>query len=593
MKFQDLSIRTKLLTLGIGLPLILVTFLFIIYLYEASQKATNAYVDKARAICLTTEAVREQMDENWSQGIYTIDMLKQWKASGQSEKILGAVPIVMAWRSAAKKSREENYTFRTPKFHPRNSLNEPDEIETKALKAFENDSSLTEYQTIDNSGGQYNDSVRYFRPVKLTESCLACHGDPAKSAQDWGNSDGLDITGAKMEGWKVGEVHGAFEVIQSLKPAQDSLWESGLIAAFIVLLGLGILCVIFVFLAGAISSGLNKTVEVFRAMARGDLTRRVHLNQKDELGLLAISVNETSASLQKIIQELSEHSTLLTHSSGELTTTSNMMASCAEEMNAQAATVSAAGEELSVNVNSMSQTADKMSGAAHNVASAIEEMNASINEVARNCSKESEIAVKASDKAQQTRKIISELGIAAQEIGRVVEIIGKIADQTNLLALNATIEAASAGEAGRGFAVVANEVKELARQCAKATEQISTQITEIQHKSEASVHSTEEVTTIIEEVSQIAHTISAAVEQQSATTNEITRNMSGVSNGSTELARNIQESAVGTNQVSKNIQGVGEAAHQAAAAATETNANAQELAKMAERLKKIVSQFKV
>lgn len=596
MKFKDLSIRTKLLILGIGLPLILVSVLFGLYFWEASEKATDAYVDKARSICLTTEAVREQMDDNWAKGIYTLDMLKQWEAAGQKEKVLGAVPVVMAWRSAAKKAHEGNYTFRTPKFSPRNPLNEPDELEAKALKAFESDSSLTEYQIIDhtkNAEGNDNNSVRYFRPVKLTETCLACHGDPAKSKDYWGNSEGKDITGARMEGWKVGEVHGAFEVIQSLQPAQESLWKSTGIAAGIVLLGLIVLCAIFMVFAGSISAALKKTVDVFHAMAKGDLTGRIILDQKDEIGLLAEAANETAVGLQKIIRELTESSTVLSHSSDELTTTSNMMASSAEEMNAQAATVSAAGEELSVNVNSMSKTADKMSGAARNVASAIEEMNASINEVARNCSKESDIAVKANEKAQQTRKVISELGEAAREIGRVVEIIGKIADQTNLLALNATIEAASAGEAGRGFAVVANEVKELARQCAQATEQISSQISSIQQKSEASVHSTEEVSTIIEEVSQIARTIAAAVEEQSATTNEITRNMAGVSTGSSELARNIQESATGSNQVSQNIQGVGEAAQQAAAAATETNASAQELSKMAERLKKIVAQFKV
>lgn len=592
MNFRNLSIRTKLLLIGIGLPFAFLIILFGLYTYQQRDMAITAYVDKARSICFTAEAVREQMDENWAEGIYTLPMLQEWAKAGEKDKILGAVPVVMAWRSAGKKANEAGYIFRTPKFEPRKSDNTPDEIEAKVLRLFER-GEATEHHEIDRSGGKYNNSVRYFRPVKLTSSCLYCHGDPGKSMEYWGNANGLDVTGVKMENWKVGDVHGAFEVIQSLDPIDRQLAASTALAGSAVFIGLALLSVIFVLFAQSIAGPLRRTVEVFQRMAKGDLTQRIHVEREDEIGQLAHAVNETSESLNSIMGELAQNAQTLSASSDTLTGTSNTMSSSVEKMNSQSGSVAAAGEQLSANVGSMASAAEEMSASAKTVAAAVEEMNATINEVAKNCSKESDIAMRATEKAQQTRKVITELGISAKEISRIVEIISNIADQTNLLALNATIEAASAGEAGRGFAVVANEVKELARQCASATEQITRQIEEIQQKSTLSVKATEEVAAIIDEVSQIARTISAAVEEQSATTHEITRNMTGVSEGSVELARNVQESAVGANQVSKNIQGIKDSSRAVASAATDTHTNAGELARMALRLKEIVGQFKI
>ncbi len=342
-----------------------------------------------------------------------------------------------------------------------------------------------------------------------------------------------------------------------------------------------------------ITKPIRETAAIAQEIAAGTLTGGIQVRRQDEIGELGTAMNTMIVNLKTIIRDLGQNSTTLAAASEELSATSTQLASGAEEMNVQSRTVASAGEQLSSNVNTMATAAEEMSSSSTSVASAIEEMSSSINEVAKNCEKESRIAHHANEQAGQTRQIMAKLGESAREIGKVVEVISGIADQTNLLALNATIEAASAGEAGKGFAVVANEVKELARQSAKATEQIAGQIEAMQGNTDTAVKAIEEITKIIEEVSVISGTIAAAVEEQSATTSEIAKTVSGVSGASMEMARNIQQSAAGANEVSKNIQGVNAASQQVASGATQTNASAQELAKIATRLKEIVAQFKV
>ncbi len=370
--------------------------------------------------------------------------------------------------------------------------------------------------------------------------------------------------------------------------------------ANVVIIGAGLLCTglalaLLWVLLGAIIRPLRIAADMLKDIAQGegDLTRRLQAVSQDEIGRLARWFNTFVEKLQGIIRDIGGHTATLASSSEQLTATSNELASSAEEMNAQARAVTNAGSQLSNNINVMAAASQNMSQSAGSVASAIEEMSSSINEVAKNCEKESKIAHQANDQAIQTRGIMAKLGESAREIGKVVEVISGIADQTNLLALNATIEAASAGEAGKGFAVVANEVKELARQSAQATEQITRQIQDMQGNTETAVKAIEEITKVIAEINNISSTIAAAVEEQSATTNEIAKTVTGVSDSTNEMAKNVQQSASGANEVSKNIQGINTASQQVAAGATQTNASAQELAKIAARLKVIVGQFKV
>jgi len=189
--------------------------------------------------------------------------------------------------------------------------------------------------------------------------------------------------------------------------------------------------------------------------------------------------------------------------------------------------------------NTVAAGAEHVSMTIQTVAAATEEMNVSISEIAKNAVQAASITEKAELKAEESRVIVDTLGRSAKEIGNVVEVIKSIASQTNLLALNATIEAASAGEAGKGFAVVANEVKELAKQSATATEDIRLKIEEIQKSTAEAVSAINEITTIVVEINQINRTIASAVEEQSVTTNEISRNVTEASSSSVQITQSI------------------------------------------------------
>jgi len=346
-------------------------------------------------------------------------------------------------------------------------------------------------------------------------------------------------------------------------------------------------------LTSEITRPIFQSVHVVDSIAKGDLRSRVPVDQKDEVGQLASSLNASTEHLQQIMKELGLSADTLASASEQLNSTSNSLASGAEVMSEQSERVATAGEELSTNVNSMSAAADQVSNSTRTVASSVEEMSASINEVAKNCAKGSQISEEAKQEARNTSKVMEELGEQAKAIGQVVDLIRNIADQTNLLALNATIEAASAGEAGKGFAVVANEVKELARQSSEATEKIAATIDKIQSSTKNSIDHIEHVTKVIEEVAQISTSIAAAVEEQAVTVREIAKTTASVSSSTNQMAKNIQESARGAHEVSRNIHSVSEAAHQSSLNAQQCKASAQELEKMAEKMRSIVAEFKV
>jgi methyl-accepting chemotaxis protein len=206
-------------------------------------------------------------------------------------------------------------------------------------------------------------------------------------------------------------------------------------------------------------------------------------------------------------------------------------------------------------------------------------MTASIKEIAKNATEAAQVADSAAKVAETTNATVAKLGESSTEIGNVIKVITSIAEQTNLLALNATIEAARAGEAGKGFAVVANEVKELAKETAKATEDIGRKVEAIQDDAKGAVETIGQITGVIKRINDIQNTIASAVEEQTATTNEIARNISEGARGSSEIAQNI----VGVAQAAKGTEESAGASQQAAL----------ELAKMATTLRQLVERFKL
>jgi methyl-accepting chemotaxis protein len=248
------------------------------------------------------------------------------------------------------------------------------------------------------------------------------------------------------------------------------------------------------------------------AEGEGDLTKRLEIRSRDEIGKLAELFNTFLDNIHEMIARIKDNSNKLKGSSTSLSQIAGVMSSSAAQSSARARNVSQAGEEMSSNMDSVAAAVEQASTNVQTVSNSAEEMSTTISEIANNSANARSITADAVQQSNSASKQISELGQAAQEIGKVIDTITEISEQVNLLALNATIEAARAGDAGKGFAVVANEIKELARQTADATNEIKNRVESIQSSTKGTISEIESITKIVDSVNEIVFMIAGAVE---------------------------------------------------------------------------------
>ncbi|GAA2392173.1 methyl-accepting chemotaxis protein [Dactylosporangium salmoneum] len=329
----------------------------------------------------------------------------------------------------------------------------------------------------------------------------------------------------------------------------------GLIAAF----GIGL------WVTSLVVVPLRRVSQVLDAVANGDLNVKVEVRSIDEVGVMAGALNRATESMRDTVHTMDSTATSLAASADQLTGISAQIASGTGEASDQANVVATAAEEVSRNVQTVAAGAD--------------EMGLSIREIAQNASEAAKVASQAVMAAESTNQAVSRLGDSSTEIGNVVKVITSIAEQTNLLALNATIEAARAGEAGKGFAVVANEVKELAQETARATEDISRRVEAIQADTTGAVAAIGEIGQIISRINDYQLTIASAVEEQTATTNEMNRSVSEAATGSAEIANNVSTVAAAAQNTSRNV--------------SEAQRAAADLQRMSSEMRSLVARFRI
>ncbi|XVV16829.1 methyl-accepting chemotaxis protein [Actinoplanes sp. CA-131856] len=347
--------------------------------------------------------------------------------------------------------------------------------------------------------------------------------------------------------------------------ANDAYTSSRTFSLITLIVGLAVALVLGLWVARKIVQSLVKVTVVCDGLADGDLTRTTGLESRDEPGRMGRSLDSAMARLRATVTTIENSAASLAGASERLTDTSTHIAASAEETSVQAQAVSAAAEQVSRSVDTVSAGS--------------EEMGASIREISQNAAEAARVAAEAVSVTATTSATMGKLGESSAEIGNVIKTITSIAEQTNLLALNATIEAARAGDAGKGFAVVASEVKDLAQETARATEDISRRVEAIQADTSGAVAAIEEISIVIERISEFQTTIASAVEEQTATT--------------AEMNRSVAEAAGGTGEIAENITGVAEAARMTSQSVTETQEATAELARMSSELRSVVSAFRV
>jgi methyl-accepting chemotaxis protein len=427
------------------------------------------------------------------------------------------------------------------------------------------------------------ENIEIYHPQQIVADCLRCHLD-----------------------WKLDDPHGGimyfkFSIDAFLKAKKQTeasmhnLDVTYLTDALIsVAAVLGVLALVIFFLSRQmVAIPIGRIGKGFDQVSTGDLTTKMEVRTKDEIGVLSGNFNSFVEKLHQMMGTISHQVDSLKSSSESLNQLSVGMLGDAEDMATKSTTVAASANEMSLNMASVSESMTEANSNINMVAAATEEMTTTIDEIAGNTEKARKISEKAVDDAQNASKKMRNLGISAQNIGKVTETINEISDQTNLLALNATIEAARAGEAGKGFAVVANEIKELAKQTAEATGEISNRISEIQTDTSGAISEIESISNIINDINAIVTTISAAVEEQSVATREIAGNISMASHGIDKVADNVQASFGVSNEISRDIVEVDTASESIKNSSYQVDRSAAALSDLAEELKGLIEQFKL
>lgn len=594
-----MSIKLKVLLLSIMGPALLAILVFAYAMQSIWNSEEEAVLDSAHAIVSMAESARLEMALKFNGIIKPLDEISR-------DRLVDAVPIITAIKMARQNADKLGYKFRVPKYSPRNPENTPNELERAALDKIKSQG-LAELVV------RQPNAIHYFKPIALTAECMYCHGDP-KGAPD-------PIGGIK-EGWKEGEIHGAFEIIYSLddavKRTQNAAVAIGTATVVILIL---IICAVWLIMRSSLVNPLLRLQTFARQVSEGELDTRPLGSFKAEMQALERSLTAMVARLKEKIL-FSEQKTAEAEESearaqqhaceaaeardDAIKSRVSGMVEAANMLEGVVGSVTSASQEISAQVDQSSRFASSLSNSMNTVASAMEQMNTSVLEVSTNAgqaSSSSEIVKNNANKelaevrnmveaiksvqtiADGLKTGMSELGQKAEDIGKIMNVINDIADQTNLLALNAAIEAARAGDAGRGFAVVADEVRKLAEKTMLAVTEVGDAIKAVQQGTRNNVSGVDVAVEAISKVNGMAEGTGEAISQITLHVNEMAGQIQAI-------ARAVDEQTQASSEITKSISTADQDTSETSAALQEISTALVDLSQQSQVLESLIAKLR-
>jgi methyl-accepting chemotaxis protein len=575
MRLRNLSVKTKVVAVSFIAIALTAATIAALYVRDVSAQAERAILEKSRAVVFAAEAVREEMANKLGAGV--VRDLEELARSGDRAKLVEAVPILTAISVASKNAQAGKYAFRVPKIKPRNPANEPTALEREVLLSFEA-GGLEEKVVRD------KDSIRYFRPIRLSEDCMLCHGDPAGST---------DPVGGIREGWKAGEVHGAFVIESSLAEAKQTAARATITIAVVAALVMALSAAVLLLLIGGVLRPLDGYVAAFKAAATGDLTVRSQAKSGDEIGRLSGYFNEFIGDLEGMIASIVALAEKSQGVSDNLASTSEETLASLNEIAANTEGVknkivrldeavahsTRSAKEVRTFISRVSELIQSQAAAINESSASIEEMSASIGNIAKATEEKLKIAESLESTASQGEtemeesvRMMKKVSESAGVIMEMIEIIQDIASRTNLLAMNAAIEAAHAGEFGKGFAVVADEIRKLA---------------------ESSAESARQITQSLEEVSRYIQTAEEATDRTGEVFAAIVRSVKDVAQSMSEMKNATYELSIGSDQILEALTSLVETTEEVKTSSTEMTDRMAVIGDSMEELSKVSTDTKV
>ncbi len=533
------SLSTRVMAVSVLVLACVCGVLFWSSVHSYRAGATELMVGKAAALTAVADASKNHLASLHQQGVFQTDQLvaelQQKVANGEGyskARLFGAIPVVAGWAAAAEAAKREKIDFRITAFDARNEANDPrQDGKAGEFRA----RMLSDLTSQVESGGELDlaridpttNHLHFLRAIRLDESCMQCHGEPSRSP----THDGKDIAGFRMEGWKPGTMHGAYEVAMPMAHCDAS------IMAFItdtLLLGLPVLAVglfaFWVFLQRLLRQPIRELAAQLRDVAEGegDLTRRLCFQRNDEIGEAAGWFDRFAARIHDAIANVVNLSGDVEGSSKMISKESQRLAQGASQNAATIQEINAALEEINTLAGATAVACGNASGGASRAKAAVQAGTAEVGRL------------------EQAMAAIQE---SSQTVTRIVGVIQDVSFQTNLLALNAAVEAARAGDAGKGFAVVAEEVRNLAQRSAAAATETSQLIEEACRRAENGTRIAAEVAKVLGAIDVETTSVNALLTEAATAAGNQKSNVDQVNRGVAELSQTTQDTAASAEEL--------------------------------------------